>query len=438
MHIKRVYYFLPEKEKGNDKNGRLRMRVTFDGKRFSYSVGFRVEFEKWNRASQNCAANTTHGDYKILASEINSEIANLTKMTDNIFMRFELEEQIPSLDEFKKRFHEANNERLGYDKNVVKKEKTVAFFNVFDEFVEEEGRQNNWTHSTYEKFDSVRNILYTFDEKLKFEDLNHARLNDYKDFLGKERDMRDSSVRKQLNFLNWFLNWAANKGYNTKKEYLSYKPKLKGSDTKIIFLTIEEIALLKNIKLPENKAYLDRVRDVFLFQCYTSLRYSDVSNLKRHNIKNDRIEVKTQKTFDSLTIFLDKGSKEILNKYKEYHFKDDLALPVISNQKMNVYLKELCKIAGFDDPIDRPYHKGGVRYSDVKPKYEWVGTHTGRRSFISNALASGMPPHIVMKFTGHSDYKSMEPYIDSTEQAQKEYIQRLYAARTEAEKNTNN
>lgn len=436
MHLKRVYYFFTEKE--NDKDGRLRMRVTFNGKRFHYNVGYRVEFAKWDSKSQTCMANTTHGDYKVLASEINAEIANLIKMADNIFKALELEEGTHTMDEFKKRFHKANNERLGFERNKVKKEKTVAFFNVFDEFVKEEGRQNNWTDSTYEKFDSVRNILLSFDDKLKFEDLNHSRLNDYKDFLGKERDMRDSSVKKQLNFLNWFLNWATNRAYNTNKDYLSYKPKLKGSDTKIIFLTIEEIVLLKNLKLPEHKAYLDRVRDVFLFQCYTSLRYSDVRNLKRHNIKDDRIEVKTQKTFDSLTIFLDEGSKEILNKYQEFHFKDDLALPVISNQKMNVYLKELCKLAGFDEPIDRPYHKGGVRYSDIKPKYEWIGTHTARRSFISNALASGMPPHIVMKFTGHSDYKSMEPYIDSTEQAQKEYIQRLYAARTEAEKNTNN
>ena len=57
-------------------------------------------------------------------------------------------------------------------------------------------------------------------------------------------------------------------------------------------------------------------------------------------------------------------------------------------------------------------YKGNVRSDEVHPKYELVGTHTGRRTFIVNALSLGIPPDVVMKWTGHSDYKSMKPYID--------------------------
>ena len=52
------------------------------------------------------------------------------------------------------------------------------------------------------------------------------------------------------------------------------------------------------------------------------------------------------------------------------------------------------------------------RLSSIQPKWELVGTHTGRRTFIVNVLSMGITPKVVMKWTGHSDYKAMKPYID--------------------------
>ena len=101
-----------------------------------------------------------------------------------------------------------------------------------------------------------------------------------------------------------------------------------------------------------------------------------------------------------------------MEKYEPYTFKGDKALPVISNQKMNKYLHELCKMAGLDEPIRQTYYRGNERLDVVRPKYELIGTHTGRRTFICNALGMGISPQIVMKWTGHSDYKAMKPYID--------------------------
>lgn len=68
----------------------------------------------------------------------------------------------------------------------------------------------------------------------------------------------------------------------------------------------------KDYQIPKDKQYLERVRDVFLFCCFTSLRYSDVRNLKRSDVKSDHIEVTTVKTADSLSIELNKYSKAIL------------------------------------------------------------------------------------------------------------------------------
>lgn len=72
-----------------------------------------------------------------------------------------------------------------------------------------------------------------------------------------------------------------------------------------------------NFEFPDSKAHLDVIRDVFCFCCFTSLRYSDVANLKWSNISNDYISITTVKTADTLKIELNDYSKAILNKYKD-------------------------------------------------------------------------------------------------------------------------
>ena len=79
---------------------------------------------------------------------------------------------------------------------------------------------------------------------------------------------------------------------------------------------------------------------------------------------------------------------------------------------MNRNIKELCKLAGINEEIRVTTYKGNERKDEIHPKWELVGTHTGRRTFIVNALSLGIPPNVVMKWTGHNDYKAMKPYID--------------------------
>lgn len=164
--------------------------------------------------------------------------------------------------------------------------------------------------------------------------------------------------------------------------------------------------------IPENKKHLEKIRDVFLFQCFTGLRYSDVFNLRKSDVKEKHIEINSIKTSDNLTIDLNAHSREILLKYKDEDFVQNRALPVISNQKMNDYLKELAELVEIDEPITQTYYMGKKRIDEVLPKYSLLGTHCGRRTFICNALSLGIPPQVVMKWTGHSDYSAMKPYID--------------------------
>ena len=97
----------------------------------------------------------------------------------------------------------------------------------------------------------------------------------------------------------------------------------------------------------------------------------------------------------------------------------DKALPVTSNQKMNVYLKTVCRLCGIDEPITEITYNCNAKTTTTLPKWQMVGTHCGRRTFICNALMLGIAPNVVMKWTGHSDYKAMKPYIDIADEAKK-------------------
>ena len=363
---------------------------------------------KWDIEKQRVRNGCTN-KLKQSASEINASLLCYYTEVQEIFKKFEVEEIMPTPEQIKEAFN-----ALHKPIEEVKPRKSTpnAFYKVFDEFVRDCGRQNDWTDSTYEKFAAVKNHLMNFRDGLTFDFFDEKGLNDYVTYLRDVKEMRNSTIGKQLSFLKWFLRWAFKKGLHQNNAYDSYKPKLKSTQKKIIFLTWEELNKLREFEIPAAKQALDRVRDVFLFQRFTGLRYSDVFNLRRSDIKGDHIEVTTVKTSDSLIIELNNHSKAILDKYKDVAFEDDKVLPVITNQKMNDYLKELAELAGINEPVRQTYYRGNERIDEVTPKYALLGTHAGRRTFICNALALGIPPQVVIKWTGHSDYKAMKPYID--------------------------
>ena len=414
MNIKRNIIFTLESRKKDGvlitENVPIRMRVNFASKRIEFTTGYRIDSAKWDADKQR-VKNSCSNKLKQSASEINASLLEYYTEIQSIFKRFEVEDVMPTPEQIKEAFN-ALHEPVSEEPKPKKEALPCDFFQVFDDFVEDCGRQNDWTNSTYEKFAAVKNHLTNFRERLTFEFFDERGLNDYVGYLRDVKEMRNTTIGKQLSFLKWFLRWAYKKGVHQNNTYDSYKPKLKSTQKKIIFLTWDELNRLREFKIPSNKQALERVRDVFLFQCFTGLRYSDVFNLRRSDIKDDHIEVTTVKTSDSLIIELNKHSKAILDKYKDVAFEDNKVLPVITNQKMNDYLKELAELAGIDEPVRQTYYRGNERIDEVTPKYALLGTHAGRRTFICNALALGIPPQVVMKWTGHSDYKAMKPYID--------------------------
>ena len=416
MNIKRNIIFAFESRKKDGvpivENVPIRMRVNFASQRIEFTTGYRIDVAKWDVDKQRVKNGCTN-KLKQSASEINVALLGYYTELQEIFKRFEVAEIVPSPAEVKEAF---NNRHGQNEKTELASADTSNvpsnFYEAFDDFVRVCGRQNDWTHSTFEKFAAVKNHLKNFRSELSFDFFDEEGLTEYVQYLREVREMRNSTIGKQLSFLKWFLRWSFKQGMHSNNAYDTFKPKLKDTQKKIIFLTWEELNRLREFKIPPTKQALERVRDVFLFQCFTGLRYSDVFNLRRSDIKGDHIEVTTVKTSDSLIIELNDHSRAILEKYKDVEFENDKALPVITNQKMNDYLKELAELAEINEPVRQTYYKGNERIDEVTPKYALLGTHAGRRTFICNALALGIPPQVVMKWTGHSDYKVMKPYID--------------------------
>jgi integrase len=409
MEIKYHAQFLLDKEKDNP-TAKVRYRIKWENNIVAFNIGYRVETSKWSADTQRCKINTTHGDKKVSAATINKKIRQYESACEKVFRNFDLENSIPEKLNFKNLF----NLEIGKKSEIIiEEEKTL--FEIFDVFMKEESLLNLWSSKTLAKMKTFKKHLKTFDEDLEFNSLDEKKLINYQYFLQDNLKLQNSTALKNFSFLRWFLRWATKKGYNENIAFEHFKPKLKTIQKKIIFLTQPELNKIKNFEIPKEKKYLDRVRDVFMFQCFTGLRYSDVENLKRSDIKDNFIEI-TVKTSDSLIIELNDHSKAILQKYENEVYEKSKALPVISNQRMNEYLRELMKIAEIDEPIRETYYKGNQKIDEVFPKYELISSHAGRRTFICNALALGIPPQVVMKWTGHSDYSAMKPYIDIADQ----------------------
>lgn len=413
----------------------IRIRASYNAVRLTLSTGCSITDSKyWDNKAQ-LVSNDYVGPKGETAIDINNELRNAVDQMEMSFRYFEAMDVIPTIDQLKEKYLERIKGITPQKPSEPKKERVNRepnFFKVFDLFVSECGVKRAWTKATYEKMAALKEDLLAFRSNLKFSSLNESTLSSFVVYLRDEKQLKtprkakgeredydnddvvgllNSSIEKKLGYLKWFLNWATLKGYNANLDYKIFKPNLKQTQRRVIYLTVEELNTLMNLTFDDATAYLEPVRDVFLFCCFSGLRYSDASNLRRHDINGDRIEVTTVKTADSIVIELNDITKEILEKYQPIIFPDNKALPSLQNQNFNRDLKILCKLAGMNEKIRVTTYKGNERKDEVKEKWELITSHCGRRTFIVNSLSMGITPNVTMAWTGHSDYRSMKPYI---------------------------
>ena len=392
MIIKRTIKFSIRSYK--NAGSRIRMRVSYAGNRLDFQTGIVLNKDNWDDLQQRVLPTNSN---VTLASELNDHLSQMLTDMIAVFHNFELQQVMPTASALRIAFQKRTAPHCQNMEDSNEKDRTISVQQV--DIKEKKAKNKD------DKFDE-------------------DGIASFIDFMGK-KGMKNSTINKQLGFLRWFLRWCYEKHYHANHTFEYFKPKLKNATKRVIFLTQDELGKVETLAIPEKYASLEAVRDVFLFSCYTGLRYSDVYNLTWDDIHDGKIEIVTVKTADRILIELNNKSQAILDKYADIRFPYKKVLPVLSNQKMNKKLHTLCKLAGIGEPVKTTHYEGNKRIDKVQPKYELVGTHCGRRTFICTALSKGILPSVVMKWTGHSDYKAMKPYIDIADEVKSSYMKQF-------------
>lgn len=253
--------------------------------------------------------------------------------------------------------------------------------------------------SNLQKYRTCRNHFACFLEKeyqmdeISIKRLNHKMIEDFEFYLKVSRKCSHNTTIKFLQNLKKITNDALKNG-DLKRDPFARKP-LSLKVVKRPYLTEEELFRLMRLNLRNDR--LVRVRDFFIFACYTGLSYADVKKLKREEIvvQGDVRWIKTfrQKTNESVNIPLLDMAWEVIVRQSPYFDRlqnDDPVLEVLSNQKMNSYLKELSDLA---------------RINKV------LSYHTARHTFATTiTLQNGVPIESVSKMLGHKSIRSTQHY----------------------------
>lgn len=181
----------------------------------------------------------------------------------------------------------------------------------------------------------------------------------------------------------------------------------------VVFLTVSELAQVKGVELGLS---LSKIRDAFLFSCYTGLRYSDLRGLRPNQIFDkgsyqiiELIPDKSRsrsRSVKRVEIPLLPDAVEIMKRY-EGGFN---SLPVVSNQSMNYYLKEIAEKAGLNALCQVVTYKKGFPVVKFQKKWELVTVHVARHTFATLSLIKGVPIEIIQKVLGHSDLQTTMRY----------------------------
>ena len=255
----------------------------------------------------------------------------------------------------------------------------------FYEFALNEIQNNNeLSETTKRRYKTQINKIQHFKTNLSWKELTPEFIEKYKGYMKNNLGNCENTYYKSLVIIKTYVNLAVKKGLI--KESIFKNIKLKTVQGKREFLNIGELELLEEI-YKSNKLHSSQqnVLSYFLFCCYTGLRYFDVSKMRWDNISDDIVNLYMHKTKDLVRIPLINAAKNLL----PYEKSDKYVFKVISNQKTNLHLKEICEIAGINKTIS---------------------FHCSRHTFATIGLTLGIPIEVISKLLGHKDIKQTMVY----------------------------
>lgn len=382
-----------------DKDGKLKKQelsiylfVNHSGNRWTFKTNERIEPKYWN-----FGVGEVKGSYKKGAIEINNNLDDIKKRAQSAYREHEgkvsasiLKDKIENAVDGKQ--DEGKNELILpviaefiEVSKTIRKETTLKKYNTFLKAI-----KKDWPAITFDE------INMTFFDQFTGKMLADGLLND--------------SIAKNVSTVKTFMDWALSRGYHQNLTYKQFEAK-RVTKHDIITNTEEELKQIEELEGLSER--LDKVRDLYLFQVHTGQRFSDVQAFRKEDLKGviwDLTQIKTGKRVQVPLIGWASPARSILEKY-------DYQLPQISNQKFNDYIKEVGELARINEVIEIKRKSGAKNIVIKKMKWEFMSSHTARRTAVTLLLEKGVPATTVMKMTGHSNIRTMQKYENTSVEA---------------------
>ena len=377
------------------------LTVTWQRQRYRHTLPVSCPPDCWDAAVQLARP---RGTFRTVA-DINTAVLDTRQRIDDLFLRLALDNRTPTLHDL---------DRLLTGARQVQDRLTIA--DAIAEFTAEQTRERGWQPGTAVKFAmlgrELNGIGITYLDEINSE--ARARFID----LHTAHGLRNTTLTKKMAILNWFLRWSNGKGYTlapVQPLHLRIIPRA------VTYLEWDELMHLYTFDYGTHYP-LAHVRDIFCLCAFTGLRYSDAAAIRWQDIALDTIRIVTQKTAEPLDIPLNKYARAIIEKYRGTQGR---VLHAPTNQAANRLLKDAALLAQLDRPVRQVYFRGNDRYEDAPLIFEDITTHYARRTFVVHALRLGIPAEVVMRFTGHSGYQAMRPYVAIADELKADAMRRF-------------
>jgi site-specific recombinase XerD len=379
-----LLFQLKQTKKNFNGNVPVYLRITIDGQRVEIATKRTVSPDKWNAVAQKVTGNNDD------ARSVNNHLKTLERNAYDAYQEM-IEKKIPIS-------ARAIKDRIN---GIVQKDVCRMLIQIF----KEHNRQlealvgNEYSPSTAIRYrTTLKHVINFLNWKYKISDINiqvldHEFVASFEFYLRTVRKCNNNSAVKYIKNLKKVVHICLANNWIVRSPFMNYK--LKSKEVIREFLSSEDLDSITDKQFGIER--LNQVRDVFLFSCYTGLAYADVKKLKRSEIStgidnHKWIFTTRQKTDTASRIPILPAALEILRKYEEYPecINEGKLLPVLSNQKMNAYLKEIADVCG------------------IKKELTF---HIARHTFATTVtLANGVSIESVSKMLGHKNIRTTQHY----------------------------
>lgn len=408
-----AHFYLKKPRK--DGTSSILLAVTVKSVRLLYNTEITCRKSEWDAKNQKVKT-------KARASEINPKLLQLALLAKRYEDELPLDEQ-PQQGRF----------TLFMDVSLGRrKEAKQTFFGFLDDFCATSGQRINKntgafiTANSANRFRNTVNILRKFEAyrraedrcfQLSFDSFTPPTIESLKLYMTKMLEFSPSTIGKHFKNIRLMLKSAEQKSLKTNADFTLFH--IREEKTENIILTEDEIGRIHDLDLSDDLR-LENCKNMFLIQLHTGLRFSDVCMLNSDNVNLDSgtISIHMQKTSEALTVPIHPRIRDIFEKQQFCH--------PISNAKYNQYLKEIGRLAGIDTVVEIKRVKAGRRMLLREPKWNFITSHTARRTFCSLLFQKGVDSQLIRAFSGHKTETAFQRYICLTVEQKSEMLKRMW------------